>query len=381
MHMRWAMLAGWVLLGGCARSFDEPDGHERRSSPIYEGARETGEPWVVAVHHVRAGTTKLRLCTGAVIAPRVVLTAKHCVFDDDSGGVWSPVEASALTVSFHDDVTSDQTGGGVEEIFTTPGVYSKQDALAGNDIALLRLDADAPVESRPVSAQPPEPGDEVFIAGFGVTEAKDLGRKYSGFAAITQLDSGVFETEGPAGTCTGDSGGPALHTGRGEIIGVTSLGPSSCSKLLSIYTRVDIHAGLIAQALGGAVPGGGAGGSDPVGGQGGESPGEGGSSNGEGGQGGASPAKGGAGQGGTPTNQGGASPAKGGSAGENAAPSAGGSGTPAAPGETSSDGGCAAVPGRPSWLPSWLPLVAIAGLLTARRRVAASAGGQGVSPE
>jgi secreted trypsin-like serine protease len=223
------------------------------SAPIFHGAREKAEPWVVAVHYQRPGTTKIRLCSGSVIAARAVLTAKHCVFDEPSNGTWVAMPASAFTVAVGDDITSAQgvvREVGVTEIVTTPGVYATADALAGNDIAVLKLDADAGVGAMPVSKSAPVVGDEVRIVGFGLTESNALGVKYAGTANVSKVDARLLETEGASWTCTGDSGGPALHKGRGEVLGVTSLGPSGCKTSRSIYTRVDVHAALIAQALG-----------------------------------------------------------------------------------------------------------------------------------
>ncbi|MBI5534416.1 MAG: trypsin-like serine protease [Deltaproteobacteria bacterium] len=239
-----------LALSGCG---DEPIRIGKVAAPIYQGARETGEPWVVAVYYQRPGTTKLRLCTGSVIAPRAVLTAKHCVFDEVTSGTWTPVAASAFTVAVGDDITSAQgviRELGVNSIVTTPGDYTQADALAGNDIALLKLNGDVGVEAKPVSLQAPVIDDEVRIIGFGFTENDDLGLKFAGTATVNKVDTGVFETNGPSWTCSGDSGGPALHTGRGEIVGVTSLGPAGCNTPRSIYTRVDKHAELLAEVLG-----------------------------------------------------------------------------------------------------------------------------------
>jgi V8-like Glu-specific endopeptidase len=230
---------------------DRPTG--QTALPVYQGEEEPGAPWVVAVHYQRPGTTKIRLCTGSVIAPRVVVTAKHCVHDETTEDVWTPVGPEALTVSVGTSMID--SGGivnaiGVVEIITTPGIYQRQDALNGDDLALLRLAADAGAEPVQVSMLPPSPEDQVFIAGFGWTEDDVLGVKHSGQATVNVVDPGTFETNGPAWTCTGDSGGPALHVGRHELLGVTSIGPKGCSTPRSIYTRLDRHAALLAQALG-----------------------------------------------------------------------------------------------------------------------------------
>ena len=211
------------------------------------------EPWVVAVHYQRPGTTKIRLCTGSVIGPSVVLTAKHCVFDEATDDVWTPLDASAFTVAVAHDITSPggvQSELGVIQVVTTPGVYTRADALSGNDIAVLVTNGEIGVEAKAISRTPPAPGDEVFIAGFGFTESDVLGQKYSATATVDSVDPGIFESVGASWTCTGDSGGPALHVGRNELVGVTSFGPSSCNVSNSFYTRVDVHAAMIDQVLG-----------------------------------------------------------------------------------------------------------------------------------
>jgi hypothetical protein len=166
---------------------------------------------------------------------------------------WNPVAPADLTVTVGHDMTS--AAGkvrelGVTEVVTTPGPYTHDDGLNGDDIALLKLDGDAGVVAKAVSVTAPAPGDTVLIAGFGFTEKDVLGQKFSGTATVNVLGLKTFETDGPAWTCTGDSGGPALHVTRDEVLGVTSVGPSGCKTPRSIYTRVDAHAELVAQALG-----------------------------------------------------------------------------------------------------------------------------------
>lgn len=235
---------------GCSSSHAEPDLRESPAA-IYYGTVEAGEPWVVAVHYPRPGTGKIRLCTGSVIAPRAVLTAKHCVHDEVSNGVWQSLEPSVFTVAVATDVTSPsgvQHEVGVTEIRTTPGVYTKSDALGGDDIAVLILDAEIGAPVKAVSSLPAAVGDPLRIIGFGFTQDDQLGVKHSGDATVSSVAS-VIESEGSSWTCSGDSGGPALHATRGEILGVTSFGPSACKVDDSYYTRLDVHAELISQGI------------------------------------------------------------------------------------------------------------------------------------
>jgi V8-like Glu-specific endopeptidase len=247
-----------LLLAGCSGPGEDLRVGQR-SSGIYYGAAESGEAWAVAVHYIRPGTTKLRLCTGSAIAPRAVLTAKHCIFDETSSGVWQSLPPSAFTVAIGQNVMGvvDQQVG-VTELHTTPGDYTKDDALGGNDIAVLVLNADLATSPRPLSTLGPLVGDPLQIIGFGFTQTDQLGVKHSGTTSVSDVGNAVFESAGPAWTCSGDSGGPALHLTRGEILGVSSYGPAGCNAPESYYTRVDVHLQLIAQAV--AASGGRAGG-------------------------------------------------------------------------------------------------------------------------
>lgn len=268
MPSRHVLIAlGGLLLAGCSGSGDDPSVGQR-SSGIYHGAAESGEAWAVAVHYIRPGTTKLRLCTGSLIAPRAVLTAKHCIFDETSNDVWQSLPPSAFTVAVGQNVTGVmQQQVGVTALYTTPGDYTQSDALGGKDIAVLVLNAELATSPRPLSTLGPLVGDPLRIIGFGFTQTDQLGLKHSGATSVSDVGNGVFESAGPAWTCSGDSGGPALHVTRGEILGVSSYGPSGCNVPESYYTRVDVHQELIAQAVaasgGGAVGTGGASGCDP----------------------------------------------------------------------------------------------------------------------
>src|SRR5262245_46609450 len=60
---------------------------------IINGTRVTGTyPSVVAVYW-QMGTTAGGLCTGTVIGPYAILTAKHCVFNENADGSYTAVPA------------------------------------------------------------------------------------------------------------------------------------------------------------------------------------------------------------------------------------------------------------------------------------------------
>ncbi|MBW2460829.1 MAG: trypsin-like serine protease, partial [Deltaproteobacteria bacterium] len=193
------------------------------------------------------------LCTGSVIGPYAIMTAKHCVFEGSR-----PLASSQFLVLVGSDI---QSMGGVEsfhpviEIRTTAGTDISADIENGNDIAILLLDAPIGVPAIPIETGAPVTGAAVTVVGFGrtmtgVPSPTDSGVKYRGTTRVDRVGSRIFETVGSSWTCQGDSGGPVWNTASGRIIGITSFGIGErCMFRNSYFSRVDIHRSLIADAL------------------------------------------------------------------------------------------------------------------------------------
>lgn len=231
---------------------------------IQGGALDSGDHFAVAIVDSANG-----MCSGTLIAPNLVLTARHCIANDDGGSfidcAKDRFESPRAPATFR--VTSATTADFDTAEYAVAKILVPTDSLfCGNDIALLVLDQNATgVVAEPMLDLPDL--DAVTAIGFGTTApgANDDGKRRKladvevscvpGIPArdcdLSTYDMAKSELAGGAGLCEGDSGSGAyvpasIASGKPVVIGVLSRGTDDGNTCLdSIYTRTDAFKKLL----------------------------------------------------------------------------------------------------------------------------------------
>jgi V8-like Glu-specific endopeptidase len=249
------VLSFLVCVTAC--SSPKPGGASAAASPLQvdqiesvTGVDDEGRDPAVVALDVGEGT----LCTGTLIAPDVVLTARHCV-SVTAETIACPSTAkqiiderppSSLHVLVGDSVATAREVARGAAVVVPPG-----DTLCDADIALVVLDQGVDIDPLDVSAGSVAAGDHVTAIGFGRRADGDppgtkLFREHVEVLSVSPNELLVGEA-----TCQGDSGGPALDEATGEIVGVVSRGGPTCdgAGAHNVYTRTGAFLPLIARAL------------------------------------------------------------------------------------------------------------------------------------
>jgi len=252
-----------VLAAGCGQETDDssPEVTEQRFDPIVGGTKDTStaaNDAVVMVYitsNVNDPYAGKGACTGTVIAPNVVITARHCVAQTQP------------TVSCYNDIISNYPASwiyilkGVEPnvIYTSAKqiFHDGSSSLCGHDVALIVTNSSMPstavIPKKVRVKNGPYAGETFKAVGYGLTNPNDeesSGVRYyrNGVQVLGYTwGTGDRDFDGTVSICSGDSGGPALSS-QGAVFGITSRG-GGCYNDDNVWTRTDIYKSLIDQAM------------------------------------------------------------------------------------------------------------------------------------
>lgn len=244
-----------ALLGLAAVAFGSP------AEAVVRG-KATRDPNGTRGSVVRVESSRGELCSGAVIAPDLVLTAAHCVLERAQYRVvavdrnFRPRSIRAVAAAMHPAFVSGTTPR------TQPGV----------DLAILKLEQPLGRDFIPLDprrAGGVGKGQAVGLAGYGVlgegqkgtarvlreTRLVSLGTLQVANRVVVVADEERRAQVTGAGACRGDSGGPIFAGGPGgyQLVGIVSWSSgalvsrdgSACGGLTAV-TPVAEHAGWIA---------------------------------------------------------------------------------------------------------------------------------------
>jgi len=253
-----ALLALSCLLVAAPVAASAKAGAPGATTSVIDGteARPGQYPFMAFIAELQHGT----LCSGTVVAPRVVLTAAHCVMDLGTGARYGPegfrVLTGALNLLGEEGEVSEVTRVASYPTFTlgAPG-------YGFGDAALLQLAA--PVAAPPVplatgaqSKSLIHTGTRALVAGWGLTQPENKdpsetllwtrmvieGKRCEGLRGrICAIDF----PRSASGTCHGDSGGPMLvRVGakkRLVELAIVHAGFGACSpRRPGLFTRIDM---------------------------------------------------------------------------------------------------------------------------------------------
>lgn len=252
-HWKLRLVTGLSgLLVGCAGG---PDAHESQDhtghaiQAIVGGTTSgTDQDAVVVMARFAADGARVGLCTATLVAPNLVVTARHCVSASDPVAGCAPDGTPAAGAMVHADhpantlfvyvakngVTSNTEDWQVGSARGKALVVPTSTTICNHDLAFIVLDKNLAAPIKPIRLGPPSMSEAVTAVGFGIVETGALpaarmqrasvtllGQGPMAFADDERYGAGVSEVIVGESACLGDSGSPIVAA-SGALVGVAS---------------------------------------------------------------------------------------------------------------------------------------------------------------
>lgn len=232
------------------------------ADPIIKGKDSTSDQDAVVLIVKLDFKSGIGACTGTLIAPNLVLTARHCVSNvasapfgcKEDGTLYPGSQGGKAGSDFDPKILRFFVGKDAPEFGRGPInvaangkaiLHDGSKVLCSHDLALVVLDRDIP-DAKIASLRlegDPRVGEKLTSVGWGVTEKEDIPavRKQRTDVLVRRvgpspLNEQKLEAPVPGNDfevgesiCSGDSGGPAFSQETGSVIGVVSRGGNGSS--------------------------------------------------------------------------------------------------------------------------------------------------------
>lgn len=252
-HWKLRLVTG--LSGLLVACVGQTNGHEAQDhtghtiQPIVGGtASGADQDAVVVMSRFAADGARVGLCTATLVAPNMVVTARHCVSASDPVASCAPDGTPAAGAMVHADYPVNTLFVYVAKNGMTPNTEDWQlgsargkalavppsTTICNNDLAFVVLDKNLDAPIKPIRLGPPSMNEAVTAVGFGIVETGALpaarmqrasvtllGQGPMAFADDDRYGAGVAEVIVGESACLGDSGSPIVAA-SGALVGVAS---------------------------------------------------------------------------------------------------------------------------------------------------------------